>query len=419
MSGAVTQLAATGTHNRYLTNDPDITLFKTNYKRHVHFSERTYTIGFDGSVNFGRRVRCTVPSQGDLITQMVLHVHLPNPNPGVKELEGMQFFYTNSIGHVLIEYIELEFCNCSNASTQRIDFQSGLWMENWTELVQCDQKRGGFFEMIGRSGEGNISTVGDPMFGQSMELLIPLHFWFCRDLGSALPLIAMTKTKVNVYVKFRPLEQCVVNRHDCHESVPRLTGQMQASMQIDYVLLESRDRLRMMHMEHKYLMDQVQYCGPFNVNAAQRSIAIPLTFNYPVKELIWCYQRNDVGPPNNEWFNYNANLSINADTIASAQLRFNGQDRTSVMPAKYFRLWQPYLHHTRVTNKPLYVYSFSKQPEDINPSGSCNFSMLNNVSLVLNFPECKRDSGGVIHVFATNHNVLEIKNGVAKLAYTT
>lgn len=418
MSGAVTQLAATGVHNRYLTADPDITLFKMKYKRHVHFSERTYTVGFDGSVNFGRRVRCTIPCQGDLITQMVLYVNLPNPNPGVDKLTDMRYFYTNSIGHVLIEQVELEFCNGSNVSTQRIDVQSGMWMDNWTELVQCDQKRGGFFEMIGKSGESNISTVGDPMFGQGMDLLIPLHFWFCRDLGSALPLVAMTKTKINVYVTFRPLEQCIVSRDTCQD-VPRLSSQLQAAMQVDYVLLESRDRLRMMHMEHRYLMDQVQYCGPFNVNPSQRSIAIPLTFNFPVKELIWCYQRNDVGPPNNQWFNYNADLSVNADTIASAQLRFNGQDRTDMMPAKYFRLWQPYLHHTRITNKPLYVYCFSKQPEDINPSGSCNFSMLTNVVLVINFSACKRDSGGVIHVFATNHNVLEIKDGVARLRYTS
>lgn len=415
MSGGLIQLAAIGDQNKFLTCQPQITLFKMQYRRHVHFAMDTHPIEFSGSVNFGQRFTCTIPMKGDLLTHLVLNLNLPNLNPGATTLEDMEYFWVDSIGHLMIENVELEI------GTQTIDQQTGMWMDNWTEFTQTEQKRYGFYDMIGKIGNGDTSTTEYPEYGRAMDLYVPLHFWFCRNPGSSLPLIAMQNTKVKIHITIRPLHECNVSKCGTKNRTS-LAEPLQARMYADYVSLDSKERLKIARKPHLYLIDQVQTCGPFNINKSQRTITFRLTLNHPVKELFWFYQRNDICLPNNQWFNYGLTLesddpSTEIDTIMSAQIKFNGKERTVTLPAKFFRLWQPYKHHTRIPNKPIYVYSFAQQPEDIQPSGSCNFSKINNAMLTINFRNCIRETDGMIHIFAVNHNVLYIKNGKATLMF--
>jgi hypothetical protein len=161
------QLVAIGAQDVHLTGNPQISFFKVVYRRHTNFSMESIEQSFNGTAKPGSRVTCTISRNGDLVTNMWLEVDM-----------GSDDGFVNSVGHALIEYVELEI------GGQRIDKHYGEWLEIWSELTLPEEKRQGFKEMIGRRDSASPTTM------QNQKLYIPLQFFFCRNPGLALPLIA-------------------------------------------------------------------------------------------------------------------------------------------------------------------------------------------------------------------------------------
>ena len=155
-----------------------------------------------------------------------------------------------------------------------------------------------------------------------------------------------------------------------------------------------------------------------------------LNFNHACTEFIWVVQQNRIAQGGHEWFNYSNRLaSVGGDPgvplldpLDSAVIRLDGYERFEPRNAPYFRLVQPYQRHTVVPTAVtdfLYLYSFSLHPEDQQPSGSINCSMLDSIILHLNL---NTDPSSVsyertVQVFAPNYNVLRIVGGLGGLAF--
>ena len=193
MGGGLMELVAKGAQDIYLTGNPQITFFKTIYKRHTNFSIESIEQTFSGDVNFGLKSKLELKRSGDLVSQIILELELPKILSNDSTVT-----WINSIGHAIIEEVELEI------GGQLIDKHYGEWLEIWSELSVNNSKQDGFKAMVGNFGVSN-GTKGP------YTLYIPLQFWFCRNIGLALPLIALQYHDVVINIKFRNFNECWTN----------------------------------------------------------------------------------------------------------------------------------------------------------------------------------------------------------------
>jgi hypothetical protein len=478
------QLVAYGAQDIYLTGNPMITYFKVVYRRHTNFAMESIEQTFNGTANFGNKVSCLISRNGDLIHGIYLQATLPNLVSTDAGSDGLSVRWIDNIGHFLIKQVDLEI------GGQLIDRQYGDWLEIWSQLTVPAGQKVGYLEMIGqdvRDALGRPTGLQADVFNASSAsgatirgrvIYVPLQFWFCRNVGLALPLIALQYHEVKVNLEFQTQANLV--SHTSH-TVGALSS---ASLWVDYIYLDTDERRRFAQVSHEYLIEQLQYGSETSATASANGLAgttvnIDINFNHPVKELVWVCQADDVitgaSDLNNQRSNYtNCSavrsgqtthggidelgstglaavttehlLSIlcgqgdvrppgSSNPIRNAKLVLNGHDRFTTRPGSYFNLVQCRDHHTNVPASPgINVYSFALKPEDHQPSGTCNFSRIDNAKLVLEVALYQTSSGWPvgpgsstqhlahlgckIRVYAVNYNVLRVMSGMAGLAYS-
>ena len=259
----------------------------------------------------------------------------------------------------LIDSVELEI------GGQQIDKQTGKWMDTWNKL-SVSHDLTAFNSMAFNDGNG-----------ANKHVFVPLQFFFCQNPGLALPLIALQYHEVRVKVNFK-----TGMGSKCH-------------LWVDYIYLDTDERRRMAQSSHELLITQVQHQEE-SAPSAGGSLKPRLNFNHPCKELIWVTDNS-------------------VDDDATAKLVLNGHDRFAQRNAKYFQKVQPYQHHTNIPNgNTTHVYSFCLKPEEAQPSGSCNFSRIDNAQLDLT----GLTANDKVQIYATNWNVLRIMSGMGGLAYS-
>ena len=384
MGGGLMQLVAYGAQDIYLTGNPQITFFKVVYRRHTNFSMEAIEQTFNGAADFGKRVTCTVSRNGDLMHKVYLQVTVPADPSGE---------YVKNLGQALIKFAEVEI------GGQRIDKHYGDWMHIWNELSQEAGKKEGYGLMTGAGSE----TAG---ISAETDLYIPLEFWFCRNPGLALPLIALQYHEVKINIEFSALSELT------DETGLSLSA---ASLYVDYIYLDTDERRRFAQVSHEYLIEQVQFTGDESVSSVSNKIK--LNFNHPCKELVWVVQRdNSIGnSPTVGRFDYTDGTE---NPVLIAKLQLNGHDRFSERMGRYFNLVQPYQHHTNVPKTGINVYSFGLKPEEHQPSGTCNMSRIDNATLQLTLTSETVGTDAKVRVYATNYNVLRIMSGMGGLAYS-
>ena len=296
MGGGLMQLVAYGAQDIYLTGNPQITFFKVVYRRHTNFSMEAIEQTFSGTPDFGRKVNCTISRNGDLIHRVYLQVELPDLTAGADS----SVRWVNWVGHALVKNVEVEI------GGQRIDKHYGDWLHIWNELSQTAGKQDGYANMV-----GNVDKLFRPSKAtvpkEGLLLFIPLQFWFCRNPGLALPLIALQYHEVKINLEFRQLSELIGTQGN---NLP--TGSLKsASLYVDYIYLDTDERRRFAQVSHEYLIEQLQFTGDESVN--QSSVKVKLNFNHPVKELVWVVQLDacvgdnaleNAKVPGRQWFNY-------------------------------------------------------------------------------------------------------------------
>ena len=434
MTGGLLQLAAYGAQDIYLTGNPQITYFVGVYRRHTNFAIQSVPQYFTGNADFGQKVYCLVDRIGDLINAMFLRVQLPDISQyNYTDDAGnlVEYYWVNSIGHAIIKIIDVEIGGVV------IDRQYGLWMEIWGELTTPAGKKAGYNSMIGKSDHPvNLDNGG------ALDLYVPIYFWFCRNVGLSLPLIAIQSQEVRINVTFRQYQELIIST----TGVPIITNNnpveiTQTWFDIDYIFLEDDERKVFAKNNHQYLIEQLQvYATSLTSNGLRQDPTDPnkmtripdlnqnilLDFNHPVKELYWVIQNSTVLSVypygGNEWYNFSTqsykNGKVNGtDPMIRGKLIFEGQELFNTKDAKFFRTVVPYQRHTNVPNNFIYVYSFSLNPEEFQPSGACNFSRIDSQMLYLEISDQLIDP--IITIFASNYNILNIAGGLCGLEYSS
>ena len=443
--GGQLQLVAQGKQDIFLTGNPQMTWFKMVYRRYTNFAMESQSIYFDGDPDFGKRVTAVIPRRGDLLGPMMLEVVLPY----VTMTDGSPAQYINSIGHALIEEVSIEI------GEQEIDKQTGEWMEIWSQLTVPPGQMEGYNNMIGRvdgvnnapptTTQPSTCSVGTYQYG-AVKLYIPLQFWFNKNPGLYLPLLAMQYHTIRINMKIRGLADLLVGgtTATCGGIQPNPAKIVDMRVWGDYVYLDTEERRQFVANTHEYLIEQIQYTPKISLAAGINLQQIRLEFNHPLRELIWVLQR-DTTLNTHEWFNFSSRSEQEQgavrDILQDAVLQVDGYDRFDVRDAGYFRLVQPYQHHTNVPTKSfIYLYSFAFRPEEMQPSGSMNASRIDNMILQLNTrpdsseplsipsplnpnimvpnPNYVPPRGNLLtRVYAKNHNVLRVVNGFAGLLF--
>ncbi len=414
--GALLQLVAMGKQDVFLTGNPQISFYKMVYRRFTNFSVESCRMYFDGTPNFGQRITCLIPRFGDLLGTIFLDLQLPALTLAA---DNSPVSYVNSPGHALIEEITFEI------GEQEIDKQTGEFMELWTQLTTPAGQVDALNNMIAR---GNTYTA--PQLFGAQNLLIPLQFWFCRNPGNYLPLLALQYHPLRINIKLRPLQDMVYTGNAADKCAPGIVNPASITsltMWGDYINLDTEERRRFVSAAHEYLIDQVQYTPKIAIPAANNTANIKMDFNHPIRELIWVVQRNTMIDLH-EYYNYSSlaitdvSLSPRTDNIISAKIQLDGQDRFERRTAPYFRLVQPYQRHTTTPVLSfIYVYSFALRPEDAQPSGSVNASRIDSFNLL--FDMCETDctdpprGNATATVYALNHNVLRVIDGFGGLLF--
>lgn len=544
MGGGLMQLVAYGAQDVYLTGNPQITFWKVTYRRHTNFAMESIEQTFNGQADFGRRVTCTLARNGDLAYRTYLQVTLPEINTQLAKFARWLDFP----GEQLIAQVEVEI------GGQRIDRQYGDWMHIWNQLTLSKEQERGYHKMIGNTTQ--LTYITDPSFANvdgpcdsdaphqvcaprntlpETTLYIPFQFWYCRNPGLALPLIALQYHEVRINLDIRPIDECLwaVSSLSCpsatssnvRASLAYSQSLVAASLYVDYVFLDADERRRMAQNPHEYLIEQLQFTGDESVGSSSNKIK--LNFNHPCKEMIWVVQPDqnvdycssfdcqstlykalgaqpfnytdavdalpnaihafagpsaigngaadfltsaglfvdsgaaDLASTSNTYWSqdnlaagesYSAAGGINGlgasdngvqsgvsdagsfvlsetaldmhcwgeNPVVTAKLQLNGQDRFSEREGTYFDLVQPFQHHTRNPDTGVNVYSFALRPEEHQPSGSCNFSRIDNATLqlVLSNATVEGTKTAKVRVYATNYNVLRVMSGMGGLAYS-
>jgi hypothetical protein len=409
MGGGLLQLVAYGAQDAYLSGNPQITFWRGLFKRHTNFAMEPFRVNMTGQAVWGTKHSAILTRYADLVSSAYVEVELTGAD------DTLIYSDNRLAGFNLLQYAELDI------GGQIIDRQYGEFMYLWSTLAypyDAQQKMDRMAHIIdtpsvqcGSQGRPSRKNVG----------FIPLFFFFARNPGAALPLIALQYHEVKINLLWNKHE-LIMQQNTTTGAVNISSGPGQANLVIDYVYLDVEERRRMAQESHEYLIEQTQFNEDKGLTSAQNRV--DLTFNHPVKELIWvtqvswkknCRFANTLGQQVNP-FSYD-------DIIYDCALQLNGQDRVSALPGRYFWAVQPFQHHSGSAIPGVHAYSFAIKPEEHQPSGTCNFSRIDTATLVFSVDgdvgiSYQDASNYDIRVYALNYNILRVMSGMGGLAYS-
>ena len=415
MAGGLMQLVAYGAQDVYLTGNPEVTFYQAKYKRHTNFAMENIEQTVNGTAANSGRVSVTVARNGDLVGDMYLELESDIAATATAEAGDC-----NWVAERAISSVELSI------GGQRIDKHYQKWWRLYSELYLDEAKKATW---------GKMTTAAD-----GSTVYLPLVFFFNRNPGLYLPLIALQYHEVRIDIDLASDFDTFLNK-----SVFKVWA--------NYVYLDTEERRRFAQKGHEYLIEQVQHTGTDTVDASATK-QVRLSYNHPVKELVWCFSNtaaksslwnftaknlvtevalesdqtadnldsncyvpiSNLGTPM-----YATKLSTeafteeNAGQLETFKLVLNGQDRFKEQKGKYFNQVQAYNHHSGCPAPGVYSYSFALKPEEHQPTGTCNFSRIDNAQVAVKMAAGTATS---MHMFATNYNVLRIQSGMGGLAFS-
>lgn len=408
--GSHLQLVAEGPMDVFLIGNPQMTFFKKAITRTTQFAIESVPMTFQGTSNFGKKLTCEIQKHGDLLGPLMLQISLPAPPSFI---EGQPGEWVNSIGHALIQDINIEI------GEEEIDKQTGEWMEIWTQHTVPAAKREAFNKMIGRI-DGYPASTG---FNGPMTLMIPLHFWFCRDPGHYLPLVSIQHKKIRINLTIRSLEKLVVRPDNtpCKPNeFPEISDMI---LWGDFVHLGVDERRRFASAAHDYIIEQVQYSPLISIPKGATNVSVPIEFNHSLKEFFW-YIRPDRFEDTNDYMNFSSiganEVGDRVNLLQDAVIQLDGIDRFEKRSADYFRFIEPYKYHTAVPyNRFIYNYSFNLYPEEISSSGFINLSGINTVTFQMTLNNTVVPERGTCscRIYGTNYNVFRVLEGTCGLLF--
>jgi hypothetical protein len=435
MAGGLMQLVAYGAQDVFLTGSPKVTFFQAVYKRHTNFAMENIEQTLNGSVTNDGRVSVTIARNGDLVGDMYIEMTTKALAGFAGDLSAVDPCW---VAERAVKDIELSI------GGQRIDKHYQMWWRLYSELYLDESKKANWGKMTSSANGAANSKV-----------FLPLVFFFNRNAGLYLPLIALQYHEVRLDI----------------DLAARFDSYLQTSgfkVWANYVYLDTEERRRFAQKGHEYLIEQVQHTGTDTVDVGTTK-QVRLSYNHPVKELVWAFNNGTASNAHMWNFTSNAgtsnavvlatdlytacagNTCVSSTTLNGApqlltagvdfgsaarwaeegaasatnsvgpletfKLVLNGQDRFKEQSGKYFNQVQPMQHHSGSPYPGIYSYSFALKPEEHQPSGTCNFSRIDNAQVAVTLKAATQDCT-TLNMFATNYNVLRIQSGMGGLAFS-
>ncbi len=425
MAGGLMQLVAYGAQDVYLTGNPKVTFFQAVYKRHTNFAMENIEQTTNGNPANNGRISVTVARNGDLIGDMYVEL---SSKASLTSKSGATD--CNWVAERAIKTAELSI------GGQRIDKHYQRWWRLYSELYLDESKKANYAKMT--TGKGQV--------------FLPLIFFFNRNPGLYLPLIALQYHEVRI-------------DFDLSDMFEVYFGTNTFKVWGNYVYLDTEERRRFAQKGHEYLIEQVQHTGVDAVTSGDTK-NIRLSYNHPVKELVWAV--TGASSAEDKLWNFSSNVAtgdvvVESDPTAVSEsncyvpltqatgvplfsagangglrlveegassaaavgpldtfkLVLNGQDRFKEQTGKYFNQVQPFNHHSGCPMPGVYAYSFALKPEEHQPTGTCNFSRIDNAQVALKIKSSMASGAATsLNMFATNYNVLRIQSGMGGLAFS-
>jgi hypothetical protein len=473
------QLTVISEQDKYLVGNPEFTYFKAVYKRHTNFAKEIFHLNFVGETfmssdnTLGKKLYCTIPRNGDLLHRIYIVFDIQSNNNIPVAVDSIQ---QNIIPHIsvdaqaLIESVEIKI------GDQTIDKHTGEWMHIYNELYLGSSKNQMLCDMINT----NINVKEHSASQKDGLIYIPLNFWFNKNPGLSLPLIALQYSDVKIDLKLNPRTKISnISMRSSSADPIQING---ITMLAEYIHLDNQEKRLFSSNSHEYLIEQVQYCNNINVplrlsdipndnqyNEYQHKFEIP--FNHPIKELIWgiqddCSNVDATGSSNynedgdektrcsignhlfNYWFNLDYNTTTKLHQMIDGTISLNGVDMFDPMSSNYFMSLLRYQHYNGFGYQNLaseaigglpvpdvleainvnynngsgfYCYSFALNPMDYQPSGSLNFSKLDKAELKIRLRRNQLNTSlrqKLLKIYGVNYNILRIMSGDAGLAFS-
>ncbi len=387
--------------DKYLIHNPIINNFLSVYYQFVNFATNTMDIFSSTNIGFGKTLEFHIPRAGDFLSKTFFEFELP----ALQITSGTYAAWTNNIGHAIIDSATLYINN------EVIDKHLGLYLEIWHELTE---KRENINFLLGKF-DSTVLVKKNGLYPNKFS--VALKFWFNVSTNSALPIFLMSKSPIRIDIKLRQFEELVIYDGNTPPNKVELSS---AKLIVDYIIIDKDRELRnnlINHYSKNIIMEQVQYIPKQTISSLH--VKTKLTFNLPIKEIIWVFV--DIhSENNNDWFNYSRRNTI-VDTevlpfLKCAKLTVENIDRTDWLDEYNFRLLNTYKYHTNTTTKHIYCLPFCSLPENIQPSGYMNFSSITDAILCNDMATTNQSS---LYVFGKNINWYSIKNGLFKMEYIT
>jgi hypothetical protein len=505
MPGGMMQLLSQGGQNIFLIGNPSLTFFKTVYRRHTKFGAEYITLFFDPAPTFtptqSTSATCKINRNADLIYDCYLSYELP----AIYTNNEIPFGWCDSVGTKIINETSIRF------DGTLIERQTGDYMKVYNELITNETERKKYDELVGNVDylKNSGQQLSDDISEQDLAILayklyVPFSFWFCKNSGSSIPLVALQYNEAFIDVTYNQLND-LIRIGNPLVSPQQLFGDYDNSAQnikirdyflengydqtnviyyftqnnwsgnstivANYIFLGEDEQRAFAQTSHEYLITQTQYNLFQGLKRGPNYLET--TFSNPIIEIIWYLTRDDLYL-RNDWYNFTGLIEYKTlnyvfeyfnkkniytlnkyfleneyngskeflDEIKAAsvgnltniqmQTYFNGyenimdtfqpvlnnNDRQEVFDSNFYRNLSQWKYHTGKTSQPVYLLSFSLEPEKIQPSGSLNFSFLNKQEFRVNI----RDTYPVeekfnCYMYARNYNVLRIIGGIGSIVF--
>ena len=507
MTGGIMQLVTQGAQDIYLVGNPSITYFKTVYKRHTPFGTEYINLFFDPAATFTptqqSKATCEIDRNGDLIYDTYVSYELP----AIFTNNKIPFGWVDSVGTKIINEASVRF------DGTQIDIQTGDYMKVYYDINNGGTDQYKYYRLVGNISELKSSgqNLSDNINDQNLAILayklyIPLSFWFCTDVGSSVPLIALQYNRMYIDITFNQLNDLIRIGYP-PVSPQRLFGDYDntdfnitirnyllskgydqtnviyyftqnnwtgnSNIIANYIFLGDDERTMFAQTSHEYLITQTQF--NFFQGLKKGPNTVGTTFNHPVSEIIWYLTRDDLNLYN-DWYNFTGLINTNYDSLneylnklsiytntytnqstknaltndytplikkiigelttsytniqlqtyfsgyfnimESFQPVLNNNDRATVFDSNFYKNLMQWKYHKGATVQPVYILPFGIDPGKLQPSGTQNFSRLDNQYFKINISNLYPiEEKFNCYMFARNYNILRIMGGIGSIVF--
>ena len=472
MPGGLLQLIAVGQVDQYLSINPELSFYQYVYKRHTSFALESRHLIFERNpilspVAGTQSYQCNIGKYADLLSNLYFCFTLPE----VYSSDKYKFRWVKNVGSVFVKHASVFI------DGTQIDQTTGEWMTIWNELSSSDIDN--YSTML-----GNVPEMYEPKMSHSRvtiknnkfiyyyypesskldgnepsinsrQIIVPLNFWFCKNPALALPLLRLQFSIVSIKIDIESSESLYqvfsdkLNRYvsptyynEIHNENINIntftkTLDIEPYIEANYVFLGEEERNTLfLRSKLTYLVEQLTINSAKNTSSTSSGNEnIKVIINNPTKELVWVVKRDDYSKYN-EHHNYSPDIPESTNRILEkAIIRFNSNNRIEEKPEVYFRMIQPFQHHSNVPSKGVYCYSFALYPEKELLSGYYNAALVDtHLSVILkntyNNDVINRELVKIgrepykfnylVLVYALTYNFFEIVGGQAgmKFAFT-